>query len=79
MRNNELIEKILRNTIETQEAHLKLKDKEIERLAKLVEFWMCVEEDKKDTDVERLTSHVQNMYEKVEVLWRERRLERHKR
>lgn len=79
MRNNELVEKILRNTIETQEAHLKLKDKEIERLAKLVEFWMCVEEDKKDTDVERLTSHVQNMYEKVEVLWRERRLERHKR
>lgn len=75
MRNNELIEKILRNTIETQEAHLKLKDKEIERLAKLVEFWMCVEEDKKeqkDTDVERLTSHVQNMYEKVEVLWLER-------
>lgn len=72
MRNNELVEKILRNTIETQEAHLKLKDKEIERLAKLVEFWMCVEEDKKDTDVERLTSHVQNMYEKVEVLWLER-------
>ena len=43
MRNNELIEKILRNTIETQEAHLKLKDKEIARLAKLVEFWMCVD------------------------------------
>jgi|TARA_R110001606_G_C15324487_1_gene644943 hypothetical protein len=70
MRNNELIEKILRNTIETQEAHLKLKDKEIARLAKLVEFWMC--EGKKDTDVERLTSHVQSMYEKVEVLWLER-------
>jgi hypothetical protein len=75
MRNNELIEKILRNTIDAQEARLKLKDKEIERLAKLVEFWMCVDEDKKeqkDTDVERLTSHVQNMYEKVEVLWLER-------
>lgn len=75
MRNNELIEKILRNTIDAQEARLKLKDKEIARLAKLVEFWMCENEDKKeqkDTDVERLTSHVQNMYEKVEVLWLER-------